>query len=245
MQLLILAAGYGGRLSPATDKTPKALLELSQGVTILDRQIEAARQCGLKKIHIVTGFESKKIEDKIQEEKYKDLDITIHFNPFYKITNNMVSLWVAREIMHEDFIMLNSDSIFRPEILKQLKESPKQLTVMISKKISYDSDDTKLKLNCGKIVQISKNIPINEVDAEWIGMCCIKSEKRELFLQKLDVLMRKPHLLDGHPHYLSVFQGIADDGMSIDTIMVESDEWCEVDYQADLEFARSHMTRFL
>ena len=245
MQLLILAAGFGGRLSPATDETPKALLEVSEGITILDLQLDAARKAGINKIHIVVGFEAGKIEKKIREEKFKDLKIVTHYNPFYGETNNLVSLWMARTIMNQDFIMLNGDSVFRPKMLQTLLNSEEQITVMIAKKSAYDSDDTKLKLHNGLIKKLSKKLPSDEIDAEWIGMCSIKGDSRELFLRQLERLIRVPSMLKGHPHYLSVFQELANRNTPLNTIEITSDTWHEVDYQMDLDFIRAHITRYL
>jgi L-glutamine-phosphate cytidylyltransferase len=244
MQAIILAAGYGGRLTPATDSTPKTLLDLDKGITILDRQLDAMKKVGIKKISIVVGFQAEKIDEKIAQRNDLDLEISIYYNPFYRVTNNLVSLWVARAAMGEDFIMINGDNVFKPSILKTLKESEELLTVMISKKKQYDADDTKLKLSDSKIIRLGKDIPLDEIDAEWIGMCAVRGQMRELFVKKLDELIRIPHLLDGKPHYLSLFQGLIDDGHPLYTIEIEPGSWAEIDYQMDLEFVRSHLTRF-
>lgn len=244
MRLIILAAGFGGRLTPATDSTPKPLLELSPWVTILDRQLEAAKKCGIKSVRIVVGFEAEKIEEKIVKRKDLGLDIDVFYNPFYRTTNNLVSLWIARPAMDEDFIMLNGDDVFQPSILNRLKKSPDRLSVVVSKKSRYDEDDAKLIIKNEQIIRFGKDIPLDEANAEWIGMCAVRGDARRLFIQKMDELIRVPSLLVGNPHYLSLFQGLADDGVQLKPLEISANAWAEIDYQMDLQFVRTHLSRF-
>lgn len=244
MRLIILAAGIGGRLTPATESTPKALLELSHGVTILDRQLEAAKKCGINSVRIVIGYKAEKIERKIEQRKDLNLDIDIFYNPFYSITNNLVSLWMARSAMDEDFIMLNGDDVFKPSILNRLKNSTDLLSVVVSRKSIYDEDDTKLIIKNKKIVRLGKDIPLNEMNAEWIGMCAVRGNYRQLFVQKMDELIRVPALRIDSPHYLSLFQGLADDGVQLSPLEINANDWAEIDYLDDLQFVRTNLSRF-
>ncbi len=244
MQLLILAAGFGGRLSAVLENTPKALIELSPGVTILDRQLEAAKVSGIKDVFIVVGFQAAKIEEKVRQRVDLGLNIKTIYNPFYRSHNNFVSLWVALSVMEQDFIMLNGDNVFKPSLLSLLSDSSREFNILISKKSMYDEDDAKLIMIDGKIVRFGKDIPLDDANAEWIGMCAIRGEGRRLFVEKINELIRRPELLDGPPHYLSVFQGLADDGVLLETTKVSSEAWAEIDYQVDLEFVTTHITRF-
>jgi len=245
MKLLILAAGYGGRLNPASENTPKALLELSPGLTILDRQLEAAKQCGITDVYVVVGFQAAKIEEKVRQWLNLGLNITTLYNPFYRTHNNLVSLWVALSVMEDDFILLNGDNVFRESLLLSLlSDGAREFNILVSSKSMYDEDDAKLIMKDEKIVRLGKDIPLDKVNAEWIGMCAVRGRVRSLFVNKIKLMIRKPELLDGPPHYLSIFQGLADDGVPLETTRVSSEAWAEIDYQMDLEFVQTHLTRF-
>ena len=60
MKTIILAAGQGTRLKKYTQDLPKGMLEF-QGKTMIQRQIELYRRCGIGDIVVVRGFAGKKI----------------------------------------------------------------------------------------------------------------------------------------------------------------------------------------
>ena len=93
MKILILAAGTGSRLLPLTRNTPKSLIDLGNGMTLLETQLEAIRPTGVAKVVIVTGYRSEQIEAKIRH--HEGFDFQIVYNPFFDVSNNLVSAWMA------------------------------------------------------------------------------------------------------------------------------------------------------
>jgi len=81
-----LAAGQGTRLKKYTENLPKGMLSF-MGKTIIERQIELYRQCGIKDISIIRGFAA----DKIQYE-----GVTYYTNEDYANTNMVESLMTMR-----------------------------------------------------------------------------------------------------------------------------------------------------
>lgn len=245
MRLIILAAGYGGRLSPATDATPKALLDLGGGKTILDLQLESAKAADINDVRIVTGFRSEDIERKLAERADLGLDADWLYNPFFRVTNNLVSLWTARPAMTEDFVMLNGDDVFNPSILRQLLATEADLVAVIDRKSVYDADDTKIVTEGERIARIGKDIPTDESNAEWIGMCAVRGQARVSLVRIMDELIRDASLRDGPYGYLPMLQRVIDSGVEFRFMEIEPTAWAEVDYQMDLDFVRANLTRFI
>ena len=147
MKAIILAAGKGERLMPLTSDTPKSLLELENGTTLLESQLITINKTVIDKVVIVTGYLTEKIESKVQRySKEYNIDIQIIYNPFFDISNNLLSLWQARHEMESDFIIINGDDIFNDSVLFGLLEHDKNelITMVIDRKETYDEDDMKL-----------------------------------------------------------------------------------------------------
>ena len=75
MKAIILAAGKSSRLYPLTKNTPKCILEINDGISIIDIQITLLNELGINDILVVTGFNSSKIEklkDRVRYFFYKD-----------------------------------------------------------------------------------------------------------------------------------------------------------------------------
>ena len=60
MKAIIVAAGQGGRLLPMTNHRPKCLLDIG-GMTIMQRQLQVLRECGISDITVVRGYRKEMI----------------------------------------------------------------------------------------------------------------------------------------------------------------------------------------
>jgi len=115
---LLLAAGTGSRLFPLTQKLPKCLTLVNE-TSILERLIKGLNQHGFKRLVVVTGH----LEDCIRnflETRAGNIKIEYIFSPLYKTTNNIYSLWMARKIINEPFLLVESDLVFDPSLLTDM-----------------------------------------------------------------------------------------------------------------------------
>lgn len=115
---LLLAAGIGSRLFPLTKSSPKCLT-LVNDKSILERLVSNLRSQGFKRLVIVTGHEKQCIMDYLGE-KSGDICIEYVHSPLYKTTNNIYSLWMARNIINEPFVLFESDLIFNSILLDDM-----------------------------------------------------------------------------------------------------------------------------
>jgi len=115
---LLLAAGTGSRLFPLTQNAPKCLT-LVNDKSILERLLNNLKSQGFKRLVIVTGHEKESIMDYLGE-KLGDISIEYIHSPLYKTTNNIYSLWMARNIIREPFVLFESDLVMNSTLLDEM-----------------------------------------------------------------------------------------------------------------------------
>lgn len=240
MKLFILAAGTGTRLLPLTKNTPKSLIDLGDGTTLLERQISNAINSALfSEIVILTGYRTEQIEAKIKEYE-RDIKISTIFNPFYDTTNNLVSLWLANpQMLEKDFMITNGDNIYKENVYNEVySDNNEIIQVTINYNDKYDDDDMKVTLNDdGTIVKIHKEIPLSDTHAESVGLALIKGEKsRKIFSDRLIQLVKDKDYLN--TYWLVVFNALVDDGILIKTKEISKQDWREMDFHPDMEALR-------
>ncbi|MCK5056012.1 MAG: NTP transferase domain-containing protein, partial [Candidatus Aminicenantes bacterium] len=101
---LLLAAGTGSRLYPLTQNMPKCLTMVN-GTSILERLITCLDQQGFKRLVVVTGYLENCIRGFLKTRN-GGMTIDYIFSPLYKTTNNIYSLWMARRIINEPFLLI-------------------------------------------------------------------------------------------------------------------------------------------
>jgi len=152
MKAIILSAGIGSRLMPETQNVPKALLKLN-GKTILDIELQNLTSSGIKDIIIVTGHKHAMMEQYIAE-KHPALNITLVKNQEFETTNYIYSIWLTKELIDDDIILLHGDMVFEGDLLEKLLDSPSENAALINNVIEPPEKDFKAIINDGVVKKI-------------------------------------------------------------------------------------------
>ena len=245
MHAIILAAGRGSRLLPLTTDLPKCLLPIGN-TTVLGMQLDTLFANGVKTATVITGFNAHMVEAEIRARKSGPKVKTL-FNPFFQVADNLASCWMARKSMKRDFILINGDTLFTPELLQTILAAPKSdIAVTIDQKGYYDGDDMKITLDGTRLTQIGKTLPLTETHGESIGMLRFMGEGSKIFRGELKRLMRTRE--GTKSWFLSAIHGLAQSGQHINTINIKGADWSELDTPEDYEvclqlFGNSNMAR--
>ncbi|MBV9296685.1 MAG: NTP transferase domain-containing protein, partial [Acidobacteriaceae bacterium] len=168
---LILAAGNGRRIMPHSGGIPKPLVYL-HGVPLLEHVLLGAKEAGIRRFVIVTGYRGAAIRQWLAARNLRDIDVTCVENPDYH-KDNGVSVLTARDYLHEPFLLVMSDHIFEPATARAMitQSFGDEVILGVDSNIArvFDLDDaTKVRRHGDHIVDIGKNL--TEYDALDTGM---------------------------------------------------------------------------
>lgn len=239
MKAIILCAGQGRRLLPFTEEEPKCLLSVDGDRSVLELQLRALARCGITQGTIMVGFGADRVEHFLATHPIPGLNVRTRYNPFFATTNNLVTCWAASAEMVGDFVLLNGDTLFDPEVPRLLLTSPEApVTLVINRKAEYDDDDMKVTLNGGrKLKAVGKTLPRFAVHGESIGLMMFRGIGVPAFRDALDVAIREPEALQ--MWYLSVINSLCPSSL-VETVSMEGLWWAEIDTCEDLAKVRAH-----
>ncbi|MCK5350016.1 MAG: NTP transferase domain-containing protein, partial [Desulfobacula sp.] len=117
---LILVAGLGSRLDPLTQMLPKCMVEVN-GTPILINTLNHLAANGFKQVVIVTGYMDFLITSQIGNQ-FQNMEIIYVKNEIFYKTNNMYSLWLAKEYLIDDngVLLIEGDLFFEEAVLTRL-----------------------------------------------------------------------------------------------------------------------------
>lgn len=169
MQAIILAAGLAKRLRPLTDTTPKCLLEVN-GKNLLHRTMENVIANGITNFVFVTGYRENMIKNYLKEN-FSDYKIQFLSNPDFANNNNSYSLWMTKNFITKDVILLDSDILFDKGIIKELLDSQHENCLAVNFETELDEEQIKVVLDDNKkILEISKVTDLKKSAGESIGI---------------------------------------------------------------------------
>ena len=125
---VILAAGMGTRLRSIGHQGPKGALVLHQRAIIED-SIDRLSQAGIARVTIVTGYQS---EYYAALARSRPETIQLVHNPEYANSGSMYSLYLARQEVDGDFLLLESDLIYEQRALTTLLQHPADNVLLLS-----------------------------------------------------------------------------------------------------------------
>ncbi len=145
MQALILAAGTGSRLGKYTKDNTKCMLEVN-GETLIKQALEKLNNVGITKLILVVGYKKDNLISHVGAQ-YKNIKIQYIENPIYDKTNNIYSLYLAKEkLAEDDTLLLESDLVFEESILIRLINDKRKSLAVVDKYKSW-MDGTSVTLD--------------------------------------------------------------------------------------------------
>ena len=154
MKTLILASGAGTRLRPLTDSLPKTLLEVG-GKTILDRQLDCLVKHGLTRAIITTGPFREGVEEHVHRNH--SLEVTFVHNPNYDSTNYIYSLWLTRELIDTDILLLHGDLLLDDVLVRRLAEAADN-RVLVNRHVIPPAKDFKALIENERVTRIGVDV---------------------------------------------------------------------------------------
>lgn len=227
---IILAAGRGSRLGALVEDRPKCLIEFG-GKALLEWQLDALAAAGIDEAVVIVGFNGRRVEEKLEGRAGIR---TIH-NPFYNVSDNLASLWLAREHFEGDVLVLNGDTLVSGDIVRTLLEQGEEgINVTVDRKDAYDDDDMKVLREGRQVKAIGKTL--TQANAESIGMLLFRGSGTDLFRRTMTEMMYDPASLGRW--FLSVVDQLAKQG-AVSSVDIEGRRWAEVDFPPDVETAKA------
>jgi choline kinase len=240
---VLLSAGKGTRMYPLTANTPKCLIDIGKGKTILESQLDVLQECGISKVYIVAGYRIEQVQAKINGHNLNGMEVEVLHNPFYATSNNIISLWLATLVIEEPFISINGDDIFKPNVINSLLEAKGDIVMTIDRKAEYDADDMMVMTTGDRVVEVSKELDRDFANGESVGIVKYSVLGQKILKNTIDTMLQNQ---DNHQHfYLLALQQIMDGGVPINFCEVDEDEWAEIDFHPDVTEVRNKVDHFV
>lgn len=241
MQALILAAGMGSRLKDLTADNTKCMVKVN-GVTMIERMLNQLENKAFSKIIIVTGYEGQKLIDFIET---LDISTPIEFinNPIFDQTNNIYSLWLAKDkLLEEDTVLLESDLIFEDSVLDALLDDSRPTLALVDKYESW-MDGTVVKLDEDDSISAfvpGKKFVYRDIDSYYKTVNIYKFSKEFSTTHYVPFLDAYTQALGRNEYYEQVLRVITLlDDPAIKAKRLDGQKWYEIDDVQDLDIASS------
>jgi len=227
MKGVILAAGKGSRLNGTIGDKPKCLLRVGDK-TLVERQIDSLRWVGIDEIVVVVGCQAERVRRTCGHR------LTYIENTRYAQTNSLYSLWLARPLLLDGFVVMNCDVLFHPQLLEDLVTSRHDDALLIAyNEGPLGDEEMKIKVRRGCVVDIAKTLAPDEADGENLGMVKFGADGGRLITRLLDERVSAGNLRDWAPKAFGEFARLR----PLHVIGTRGYPWTEIDFPEDYERA--------
>ena len=134
----------------------KCMAVLNNGETILERQIRIIGENGINTFIITTGpFKQQLLE---VCKKFPDYQFVFVDNPLYQKTNYIYSMYLAKDYLNDDVLLLHGDLVFNQELVKSMLGDKRSSVCLINEDKPLPEKDFKARVENGLLKEVSINI---------------------------------------------------------------------------------------
>jgi choline kinase len=232
MRGVILAAGKGTRFNGAVH--PKCLA-LFEDRTLINFQLAALRSCGITDITVVVGFAADSVRMACGPH------VRFIENTRFNETNSLYSLWLARPVLEQSFVVMNCDVLFDPAMLVDLLSARHENALLVAYPEDGDpefgDEEMKVHVRRGRVVDIDKNMSPRDTDGENVGIAKFGAAGARHLLSVIDELVAADHLRAWAPR---AFKAFAQQN-ALFAVGTRGLPWTEIDTPQDYRHATEHV----
>lgn len=241
MQAMMLAAGMGRRMGRYTEAMTKCMLCVG-GRTLLERAVGALKGAGIRRFVMVVGWECDKLVEFIRTH-ISGMEFQFIYNYDYAETNNIYSLYMAREqLAEDDTILLESDLVFDEHLIREIVECPdKNLAAVAKYEHWMDGTVTTIDEN-GNIHEFieKKNFSFQEVSNYYKTVNIYKFSKEFSRAQYIPFLEAYIKAYGKNQYYELVLKALAHLSQAqLKAYILRDVDWYEIDDAQDLDIANA------
>lgn len=175
-EAVILAAGNRIEFD-----APVSLLNIKD-FNLIERTIKLLKKSNIEKVILIAGYKSELFD--YLKERNKDIEIIV--NKEYSKSGTMKSLSVAKDVIKNDFILIESDLIYEEQALSELISSKERDCILLTN-VSGSGDEAFVELRDGYLFKISKDIhQLNKIDGEVVGITKISYKLFNLMIEEFE-----------------------------------------------------------
>jgi L-glutamine-phosphate cytidylyltransferase len=225
VRAVILAAGRGGRLRGIVGDRPKCVARVGD-CTLIERQIRVLRQLGLGPITVVAGFRASEVR------RVCGPDVHIVCNTRHAATNSLYSLWMARDLLADGFVVLNCDVLFHPRLLADLLSAAYDDALLVCARGAngpYSSEEMKVRVRHGLVHAIDKTLEDAESDGENIGIAKFSRAGAAILVNEINRIVTSGDIQRWLPWAFAAFARVR----PLHVVDSRGLPWIEIDFPED------------
>ncbi len=235
----------GRRLGELTNDNTKCMLEVN-GTRLINRTLDAIAAVGIKRAILVVGYKAENVKRWVGQS-YNGIEIVYVENPIYDQTNNIYSLFLAKEhLLNDDTILLESDLIFEPCVLSRIIDEPYPNLALVDKYESWMDGtvvtlDERLKI---KGFFTKEEFRYSDIDSYYKTVNIYKFSREFSETHYVPFLEAYCHALGRNVYYEQVLKVITLlDDSPLKALPLSGEKWYEIDDIQDLDIASSIFAR--
>lgn len=222
---VILAAGAGSRLRAVLGPAPKCLAPVGD-CTLIERQIRLLRECGIDTITVVAGHRASDVM------RVCGPRVGIVLNTRYAATNSLYSLWLARPLLTDGFLVLNADVLFDQSLLAALVESAHGDALLVGRRAAgtvYSDEEMKVQLRGDLVAAIDKNLDDRLADGENVGIAKFGAAGASVLLEEMRAILAGGGFREWLPRAFDAFCR----RRALHVVETADRPWIEIDFPED------------
>ena len=226
---LLLAAGTGSRLYPLTKNSPKCLTLVNEK-SIIERLVTNLKKQGFTRLVIVTGYEKECIMDFLGS-KSGNLNIEYIDSPLFRTTNNIYSLWMARNIINEPFVLFESDLVLNTSLLNEMILPDKMAVAKMQPWLNGTTVSIN-KLNQVTHFQEGTTETYTDIRYKTVNIYSFSLSSWQAIVKRLNHYVDEGNV---NCYYETVFSEMIDDNsLLLESVSFDHKPWYEIDTIYDL-----------